>query len=63
MFIVVSSNIIDVSFFFLGMMMVVMISVFGVIFVDVEELGSIRVEFFDEINVFLFLCDVLVVGN
>lgn len=63
LFTAVSSNITDVSFFLPGTTTAATTSAFGAIFVDVEESGSTRVEFFDETNALLFSRDVLVAGN
>ena len=63
LFTAVSSNITDVRFFLPGTTTAATTSAFGAIFVDVEDAGSTKVEFFDETNALLFSRDVLVAGN
>ena len=63
LFTAVNSNITDVSFFVPGTNIAATTDAFGLIFVDVEQVGSSRIDFFDQNNNLIFTRTALVAGN
>jgi len=63
LFTAVNSNTTDVRFFLPGTSTAATTSAFGLIFVDVEEAGSTRLEFFDQSDTLIYTHDALVAGN
>ena len=62
LFTAVNSNITDVTFFLPGTSTAATTSAFGLIFADVDDAGSTRVEFFDQSNALIYTHDALVAG-
>lgn len=63
LFTAVNSNITDVTFFVPGTSIAATTTAFGAIFVDVEEAGQTRIEFFDAAGSLIYEHDALVAGN
>lgn len=63
LFTAVNSNITDVSFFLPGTPTAATTSAFGLVFVDVEEERSSKIEFFDQSDSLIFSRDALVAVN
>ncbi len=63
LFTAISSNITDVTFFLPGTAIAATVNAFAAIFVDVEDAGETRVEFFDAAGSLIYAHDALVAGN
>jgi hypothetical protein len=63
LFTAVNSNITDVNFFVPGTNIAAKTGAFGLIFVDVEQAGSSRIDFFDQNNALIFTRTALIAGN
>lgn len=63
LFTAVNSNITDVSFFVPGTSTPATTTAFGLVFVDVEEATSTKIDFFDANNLLIFSRSALVAGN
>jgi hypothetical protein len=63
LFTAVNSNITDVTFFLPGTTTAATTTAFGLVFVDVEDAGQTKLEFFDVSNALIYSGDALVAGN